>query len=181
MERITLKATHVKRGLMLLAALLAALNVTVIDVQRSRPVAGQTVLVENGRITAVGPTGELTLPATARVIDGLDRFVMPALWDMHTHVYAFSPLLDLPLYIAYGVTNVRDMQGCPMPDDPFIACPEDKRRWTRDCPPSLEPRRRKRHARTSATAPARRTPSRSTIASRGTPISPSPMRRGGWE
>ena len=32
---------------------------------------------------------------------------------MHTHVYAFAPLLDLPLSIAYGVTNIRDMQGCP--------------------------------------------------------------------
>lgn len=51
---------------------------------------------------------------------------------MHVHVYAFSPLLDLPLYIAYGVTNVRDMQGCPQPDDPFIACAADKRRWSRE-------------------------------------------------
>lgn len=57
---------------------------------------------------------------------------MPALWNMHTHIYAFAPLLDLPLYIAHGVTNVRDMQGCPAPDDPFIACHEDKQRWTRE-------------------------------------------------
>jgi hypothetical protein len=49
---------------------------------------------------------------------------------MHTHIYAISPLLDLPLHIAYGVTNVRDLQGCPLPNDPFIACPEDKQRWT---------------------------------------------------
>src|SRR5687768_7711654 len=57
---------------------------------------------------------------------------MPALWDMHTHVYAVSPLLDLPLYIAYGVTNIRDMQGCPKPNDPFIACAAEKRLWGRE-------------------------------------------------
>ena len=57
---------------------------------------------------------------------------MPALWDMHTHVYAVSPLLELPLYIAYGVTNVRDMLSCPRYGDPFISCPEDKRRWTKE-------------------------------------------------
>ena len=58
--------------------------------------------------------------------------LLPAFWDMHTHVYAVSPLLDLPLYIAYGVTNVRDMQGCPQPNDPFIACAEEKRRWSEE-------------------------------------------------
>jgi imidazolonepropionase-like amidohydrolase len=64
-------------------------------------------------------------------------FLMPALWDMHTHVLAISPLLDLPLYIAYGVTNVRDMQGCPTPGDPFIACAGDKRRWTEEAQQGL--------------------------------------------
>jgi hypothetical protein len=45
-------------------------------------------------------------------------------------VYAVSPLLDLPLYVRFGVANVRDMLGCPREGDPFIACPEDKRRWS---------------------------------------------------
>ncbi len=30
---------------------------------------------------------------------------MPTLWDMHTHVYAVSPMTDLPLYIAYGAVS----------------------------------------------------------------------------
>ena len=90
----------------------------------------QTVLVSAGRIIAVGDEGTFPLPANARIVDGHGRYLLPALWDMHTHVYAVSPLLDLPLYIAYGVTNVRDMQGCPQPNDPFIACAEDKRRWS---------------------------------------------------
>ncbi|HEX5693572.1 MAG TPA: amidohydrolase family protein [Arenimonas sp.] len=109
---------------------LAITDVTLVDIRAGRLVAGQSVVVSGGRITAVGPVAETEVPAGARVIDGRGRYVMPALWDMHTHVYAISPLLDMPLYIAYGVTNVRDLQGCPASGDPFIACYEDKQRWT---------------------------------------------------
>ena len=83
--------------------------------------------VVSARLPADAP-----VPEGAEILDGRGRFLIPGLWDMHAHVYAVSPLLDLPLYIAYGVTNVRDMQGCPKPGDPFIACAEDKRRWTNE-------------------------------------------------
>ncbi|HEX8411805.1 MAG TPA: amidohydrolase family protein [Thermoanaerobaculia bacterium] len=109
---------------------IAFVQVNVIDVRAGTVVPRQTVVVENGRIRAVGT--DVALPPNARVIDGRNRYLLPAFWDMHTHVFAVSPLLDLPLYIAYGVTNVRDMQGCPQPGDPFAACPEEKRRWTQE-------------------------------------------------
>jgi hypothetical protein len=32
---------------------------------------------------------------------------------MHAHVHAISPLLQLPLYLRCGVTNVRDLRSCP--------------------------------------------------------------------
>jgi imidazolonepropionase-like amidohydrolase len=112
------------------ATALAITDVSVVDVESGRLIPGQTVLVADGRIAASGNSHDIAVPSSAQTIDGRGRFLMPTLWDMHAHVYAVSPLLDLPLYIAYGVTNVRDMQGCPQPDDPFIACPEDKRRWT---------------------------------------------------
>jgi imidazolonepropionase-like amidohydrolase len=111
---------------------LAIVGVTVVDVRSSVLLPDRTVLVDAGHIVAVGARDSVRLPGGAAVIDGAGRYLMPALWDMHTHVYAVSPLLDLPLYVAYGVTNVRDMQGCPKPGDPFIACPEDKRRWTEE-------------------------------------------------
>jgi imidazolonepropionase-like amidohydrolase len=105
-------------------------NATVVDVARGRLVPGRTVLVDSGRIVAVGAEGAVPIPAGATVVDGRGKYVMPALWDMHAHVYAVSPLLELPLYIRFGVTSVRDMLGCPRAGDPFIACPEDKRRWS---------------------------------------------------
>lgn len=109
---------------------LAFTGVTVVDVAGARLLANQTVLVAAGRIAAAGPAGSVTAPPGATMVDGRGRFLMPALWDMHAHVYAFAPMLDLPLYIAYGVTAVRDMQGCPHAGDPFIACAADKRRWS---------------------------------------------------
>lgn len=111
---------------------LALIGATLIDVEQGTRIPGRTVLIEQGRITAVAPEGTFRIPEHAVQIDARGMFLMPALWDMHAHVYAVSPLLDLPLYIAYGVTNVRDMQGCPKPGDPFIACAEDKRRWTQE-------------------------------------------------
>ena len=109
---------------------IAIVDVTIVDIRAGRLLPGQTVVVSGNRIHATGPAASTQTPAGARIIDGRGRFVMPALWDMHAHVYAVSPLLDLPLYIAYGVTNVRDLQGCPAEGDPFIACYEDKQRWT---------------------------------------------------
>jgi hypothetical protein len=105
---------------------IAFVNVRVIDVRAGVATDPQTVVVENGRIRSFGDD----IPGGVRVIEGRGRYLLPAFWDMHTHVYAISPLLDLPLYVAYGVTNVRDMQGCPGPGDPFVVCAEEKRQWT---------------------------------------------------
>lgn len=109
---------------------LAITDVSIVDVAAGRLRRGQTVLVDAGRIAGVGPSTAVRIPAGARVIEGRGHYVMPALWDMHTHVHAGSPLLDLPLYVANGVTHVRDMQGCPRAGDPFIACRADKRTWS---------------------------------------------------
>lgn len=105
-------------------------RVSVIDVTSGTVIPERTVVIESGRIRSIGADGAFPVPRGSRRVDGRGKFLMPALWDMHTHVFAVSPLLDLPLYVAFGVTNVRDMQGCPQTDDPFVACPEDKRRWT---------------------------------------------------
>jgi imidazolonepropionase-like amidohydrolase len=111
---------------------IAIVNVSVVDVRSGTMRPGRTVLLDDGRIRTIGGDGEVALPASAIRVEGTGKFLIPGLWDMHTHVLAVTPLLDLPLYIAYGVTNVRDMQGCPTPDDPFVACADQKRQWTED-------------------------------------------------
>jgi imidazolonepropionase-like amidohydrolase len=72
--------------------------------------ANHTVVVEGDRIAALGPTGQVELPAGATVIDGAGKWVMPGLADMHVHLGNKD---ELTLYLAAGITTVRNMFGGP--------------------------------------------------------------------
>jgi len=88
----------------------AFLGVTLLDMVRAAPQPDQTVLVENGRITAVGPKETIAVPSDARRIEGRGRFLLPGLVDMHVHLQDSS---DLRLFLANGVTTIRDLNGSP--------------------------------------------------------------------
>jgi imidazolonepropionase-like amidohydrolase len=85
---------------------LALTRVNVVDVIEGRIVPNATVTIAGVTITSVTPNG--TAPAGARVVDGQGTFLMPGLWDMHAHMEA-SGEPWLPLYVANGVTGIRDM------------------------------------------------------------------------
>lgn len=75
---------------------------------------GTTVIFAEQHIVAVGPDGTLPVPASAERIDATGRALLPGLWDMHTH-----PDLDSgPLFLAAGVTSIRDMAA--EPDKPAL-------------------------------------------------------------
>jgi imidazolonepropionase-like amidohydrolase len=63
----------------------AIVDVTVVPMDSERLVEHQTVVVQDGRITAVGPSQSVRFPATAQQIDGRGKFLMPGLTDMHVH------------------------------------------------------------------------------------------------
>ena len=84
-------------------------NVNVVDARDSVPRAGQTVIVRGNRIVTVTPGA--TVPAGARIIDGRGKFLIPGLWDMHVHADIVYGRELLGLYVANGVTGVRDMAG----------------------------------------------------------------------
>lgn len=89
---------------------LAFVDVTVIDGTGAAPRAGLTVVVEGDRITRVGPSGEVRVPADATIVDGAGRTLIPGLWDLHVHLSKLrAPAL--PLFVANGVTGVRDTGG----------------------------------------------------------------------
>jgi imidazolonepropionase-like amidohydrolase len=89
----------------LLAAIVTITNVTVIDANGVR--AGQNVTISGDRIERVGSTAA---PAGARIVDGTGRFLIPGLWDMHVH-FINTTELAAPLFLANGVTTVRDLGG----------------------------------------------------------------------
>ncbi len=102
---------------------LAITNVTVIDTTGGPARAGMTVVVEGDRIVQVESAGRARVPKGARVVDGAGKFLIPGLWDMHIHTFFGDWVpggkeVTLPLFIANGVTGVRDM-GSDL--DPILA------------------------------------------------------------
>lgn len=103
----------------------AVANVRVVDVESGTAGPLIAVSIRDGIIAAIG-TAEAGLP----IVDGGGGYLVPGLWDMHMHSFQLSPQLHLPLYLANGVTGVRDMMDCPGERDSLIACASDKRRWS---------------------------------------------------
>jgi imidazolonepropionase-like amidohydrolase len=71
----------------------------------------RTVIVRGNRIELEGPASSTRAPAGARVIDGRGKYLIPGLWDVHVHTVVPAGDQVLPLYVANGVTGIRDMAG----------------------------------------------------------------------
>lgn len=111
---IALRAVLVSLALLVSAcadpnAMLAITDTTVINPRRATVAPHSTVLIEGGQITAVQPAAA-RLPGGVRKIDGRGRYLIPGLWDAHVHL-SKTGSNSLPLFIANGVTGIRDMGG----------------------------------------------------------------------
>jgi imidazolonepropionase-like amidohydrolase len=80
-------------------------HVKMFDADAGRFLEDQTVVAEQGRITAVGPAASAKVPADAQTIDGRGRCLVPGLWDAHMHVTDDS---TGPMLLSIGVTSARD-------------------------------------------------------------------------
>ena len=102
---------------------LAIVRITVVDVETGRAIPDQTVVVNAGRITAMGAAKSLPAPAGAQVIDGSGKFLIPGLIDTHVHLGNNAQRDQLPAIgplLAHGVTGVRDA-GAGGQDDWLLA------------------------------------------------------------
>jgi hypothetical protein len=85
-----------------------------------RPKADRTLVITDGKISAVGEPAGITIPAAARVIDLTGRSIMPGLVMLHEHLkfdpqsadsrggFAQPQPFSAPrLYLAFGVTTIR--------------------------------------------------------------------------
>ena len=99
------------------AAYVAVEHVTLIDGTGSRARSDITVLLEGNRIRAIESSDHFRPPKGAQIVNGRGKFLIPGLWDMHVHIAGISadPLWSkevlLPLFVANGITGVRDMGG----------------------------------------------------------------------
>jgi imidazolonepropionase-like amidohydrolase len=87
------------------ASTLAIVGGTLIDGTGAAPVADAAVVIHNGRILAAGPRSKVKIPNDANVVDAHGKTILPGLWDMHAH---FEQVEWGPIYLAVGVTTVRD-------------------------------------------------------------------------
>jgi len=119
----------------------AIVNVTLVPMDHDGIIEHQTVVVQGGRIKAIGPSRSLRLPTGSQQIDGRGKFLMPGLADMHVHFVrealpqnasfsAPTPFGRTPgipasassdhehentayalMFLANGITTVRNMWG----------------------------------------------------------------------
>jgi hypothetical protein len=113
LQRVSFLLAAITFGQRLTAQTLTITNATVVDVGSGTLRRGTTVVIDGNRVTSVGPapTGR---PSRGRIVDATGMYVIPGLWDMHTHAYFgwppdFGDTYVLPLFIANGVTGIRDM------------------------------------------------------------------------
>jgi imidazolonepropionase-like amidohydrolase len=94
----------------------AITHVTVIDATGAPPQVDMTVIVADQHIAALGRSDGLRPPAQATIVEARGRYLIPGLWDMHVHE-VFGDWLPRnekvvpPLFVANGITGVRDMGG----------------------------------------------------------------------
>jgi imidazolonepropionase-like amidohydrolase len=87
-------------------------NVTVVD-----PIDGempdQTLIIEDGKIRRMGPANSFRLDEKNTIVDGRGKYLMPGLWDAHVHFAYLEELAPsmFDLFLAYGITSVRDTGG----------------------------------------------------------------------
>jgi len=85
-----------------------------VDTVGGKLLPDQTVVIRGNRIVRVGKAAKDAAHETGKVVDAKGLYLIPGLWDMHTHVYFDSTAgegtdLVLPLFVVNGITGVRDM------------------------------------------------------------------------
>ncbi len=91
-------------------------DATVVDIVSGTLQPHRSIAVRDGRILAVLDAKGARGYDAARVLDAKGTFAIPGLWDMHVHFGGGEALIEenkdlLPLYVAHGITAVRDAAG----------------------------------------------------------------------
>ena len=91
-------------------------DATVVDVLDGTLHPHQAIAIRGDRIAAIVPMAQATGYTAARTVDAAGKYAIPGLWDMHVHFGGGDALIEenrnlLPLYLAHGITAVRDAAG----------------------------------------------------------------------
>tara|TARA_R100001143_G_scaffold63587_1_gene72746 strand:+ start:27002 stop:28369 length:1368 start_codon:yes stop_codon:yes gene_type:complete len=92
-------------------------NVSLLSMEDDQIREGQTIFINDGIISWIGPASEARYTSDATVVEG-NYYVMPGLAEMHAHIppenQGEQQMLDaLTLYLSQGITTIRGMLGQP--------------------------------------------------------------------
>lgn len=104
-------------------------SINIIDVTSGNLLKNRDILIKDNVIVAIDTLGILEADAASLIIDGTNKYVMPGLWDMHTHSNQYSKWIHHPLFIANGVTGIRDMSGQLNKRDSYFAGSKERLLW----------------------------------------------------
>ncbi len=88
-------------------------HVNVVPMHTNQVLRDYTVVIRNNKIAEITPSNTISLPSNVKAIDARGKYLMPGLADMHIHDYSNTLERDFMLYLANGVTLVRNMSGSP--------------------------------------------------------------------
>ncbi len=91
-------------------------NVKIVDVESGEILEGMLVLIEGDTIRKIVGEDEIGNFSARETLDAGGGYLMPGLWDMHVHFRGGDTLITenkelLPLFLAYGITSIRDGGG----------------------------------------------------------------------
>jgi imidazolonepropionase-like amidohydrolase len=108
---------------------IALTHVRVIDGTGGPARDDQTVIIDSGRIAAIGPASETSIPTSASSRDLSGHTAIPGLVGMHDHLFYTTDAGDrdvlagesfAPLYLAAGVTTIRTAGALSLPGDQAV-------------------------------------------------------------
>jgi len=91
-------------------------HVNIIDATGSPVQPDMTVTIHGEHIVEIARSDQVHFLPNARIVDARGKYLIPGLWDMHVHTVFGDWLprnekVTLPLFVANGITGVRDMGG----------------------------------------------------------------------
>lgn len=104
-------------------------SINIIDVKTGDILEKRDILIINNKISAIDTTGIIKVNPKALIVNGANRYIIPGLWDMHTHSNQHSEWLHHPLYIANGITGIRDMSGQLNKKDSYWVGSQERLIW----------------------------------------------------
>ena len=95
-------------------------EVSIISPKTKKVIPNQTIIIIDGKINTIGPSGKISIPPNGQVIEGKGKFLIPGIAELHAHIPVPDSSNDLTalsqtlfLYLSNGVTTIRGMLGQP--------------------------------------------------------------------